>query len=119
MPPPFTCVGPHRRFPPPPIGFGARPQFPVRSGFPSARRGVAAAAVCVAGAASTDNVQLGGWCVGLIAALTLAGTGTTTYICPVSVWVVVMSRTTVPFFFSVILPAYMASAGLSGLFQSL
>jgi hypothetical protein len=55
----------------------------------------------------------------LIAALTLAGTGITTYICPVSVSVVVMSRTTVPFLFSVILPAYNASAGLSGLFQSL
>jgi hypothetical protein len=55
----------------------------------------------------------------LIAALTLAGTGTTTYICPVSVNVVVMSRVTTPFFFSIILPAYMASAGLSGLFQSL
>jgi hypothetical protein len=51
--------------------------------------------------------------------LTLAGTGITTYICAVSVNVVVMSRTTAPFFFSVILPAYNASAGLSGLFQSL
>jgi hypothetical protein len=40
----------------------------------------------------------------LIAALMLAGTGITTYICPVSVSVDVMSRTTVPFFFSVILP---------------
>ena len=40
-----------------------------------------------------------------IAALTLAGTGITTYIWPVSVTVVVMSRTTAPFFFSVILPA--------------
>ena len=41
----------------------------------------------------------------LIAAFTLAGTGITTYICPVSVSIVVMSRTTAPFFFSVILPA--------------
>jgi hypothetical protein len=41
----------------------------------------------------------------LIAALTLSGTGITTYICPVSVTVVVMSRATAPFFFSVILPA--------------
>jgi hypothetical protein len=57
--------------------------------------------------------------VGLIAALTLAGTGITTYICPVSVTVVLMSRTTVPFFFSVIVPAKNASAGLSRLFQSL
>ena len=35
--------------------------------------------------------------VGLIAAMMLAGTGITTYICPVSVSVVVMSRTTAPF----------------------
>src|ERR1700681_6703 len=114
-----TCVGPHRRFPPPVIGLAPAPQTPVRSGFPLASRGVTTAAVCVAAGALGVRVQLGGWFVGLIAALTLAGTGTTTYICPVSVSVVVMSRTTVPFFFSVILPAYNASAGLSGLFQSL
>ncbi len=54
----------------------------------------------------------------MIAALTLAGTGITTYICPVSVNVVVISRTTVPFRRSVILPATNASAGWSGLFQS-
>jgi hypothetical protein len=40
-----------------------------------------------------------------MAASTLAGTGITTYICPVSVTVVVMSRTTVPFLVSVIVPA--------------
>src|SRR6185295_16960380 len=60
IPPPFTCVGPQRRLPLPPIGLGARPQFPVRSGLPSARRGVAAAAVFVAAAASADSVQFGG-----------------------------------------------------------
>ena len=41
----------------------------------------------------------------MIAAITLFGTGIDTYICPVSVSFVVMLRTTVPFFFSVILPA--------------
>src|ERR1044072_6049998 len=40
IPPPFTCVGPQRRLPLPPTGFGARPHQPFRSGLPSARRGV-------------------------------------------------------------------------------
>src|SRR4051812_33936102 len=100
------------------MGLNPPPHTPVRSGFPFASPGViAAAASGFAGWAG--SVQFGGWWVGLIAALMLAGTGTTTYICPVSVSVVVMSRTTVPFFFSIIRPAYNASAGLSGLFQSL
>src|SRR5437868_13505618 len=95
-----TCVGPHRRFPPPLIGLAAAPQTPVRSGFPLASRGVTTAADGVAARALGVRVQLGGWFVGLIAALTLAGTGITTYICAVSVRVAVMSRCTVPFFFS-------------------
>ena len=91
------------------------------SGFPLASLGVTtAAAAAGAGAAAGANpdTQLGGCSVGVIAALTLAGTGITTYICPVSVNVVVTSRTTVPFRRSVILPATNASAGWSGLFQS-
>src|SRR6516165_7967644 len=102
-PPPGTCVGPHRRVPLPVIRRGGAPQVPVMSGLPLASRGVTTAAVCVV-AALDVRVQLGGWFVGLIAALTLAGTGITTYICPVSVSVVVMSRTTAPFLRSVILP---------------
>src|SRR6185436_6555973 len=115
----FDCVGPHRRAPPPVIGLYAPPQTPVKSGLPSARRGVATAAADGGGGFAGVIVQFGGVSVGLIAALMLPGAGTTTYICPVSVSVVVMSRTTVPFFFSTILPAYIASAGFSGLFQSL
>src|SRR5690606_16073976 len=46
MPPPLTCVGVQRRLPPPEIGFAARPQLPVKSGLPSARRGVSTAAAC-------------------------------------------------------------------------
>ena len=114
----LLCVGPHRRLPPPVIGLYPPPQLPDRSGLPSARRGVVTAAVWASGA-WVGRVQLGGVSVGFIAALTLAGTGTTTYICAVSVSVVVMSRTTVPFFFSIILPGIKASAGLSLLFQSL
>src|SRR5688572_12253554 len=104
-------------------------QLPVMSGFPLASLGVttgvaeAGAGVGFARAARGTGgpnavIQAGGCSVGLIAALTLAGTGITTYICPVSVHVVVMSRTTVPFRRSIILPATNASAGWSGLFQS-
>src|SRR5687767_7511122 len=106
-------------------------QLPVMSGFPLASLGVttgvaeagAGAGVGFARAARGTGgpnavIQAGGCSVGLIAALTLAGTGITTYICPVSVHVVVMSRTTVPFRRSIILPATNASAGCSGLFQS-
>src|SRR5947207_15721514 len=74
----FVCVGPHRRVPPPVIGLAAPPQVPVISGFPLAARGVTTAAVVVAAGALADalavRVQLGGGFVGLIAALTLAGT---------------------------------------------
>src|SRR5688500_19369603 len=97
------------------------------SGFPLASLGVTTSAA--GGGAGADRLargtrgpnavtQAGGCSVGLIAALTLAGTGITTYICPVSVHVVVISRTTVPFRRSIILPATNASAGWRGLFQS-
>ena len=56
------------------------------------------------------SVTAGGWTdgtctAGVMAFLTLAGTGITTYTLPVSVSVVVMSRTTVPLRRSTIFPA--------------
>src|SRR5688572_23376408 len=96
------------------------------SGLPLASLGVTTGAVPAAGAGAGAGgpvrgtggpnavTQAGGCSVGLIAPLTLAGTGITTYLCPVSVHVVVISRTAVPFRRSVILPATNASAGWSG-----
>src|SRR5262245_14073449 len=97
------------------------------SGFPLASLGVAISdlgAGAGAGGPARGTAgpkalnQAGGCHVVSLAALTLAGTTNTTYTCPVSVHVVVISRTTVPFRRSVILPATKASAGWSGLFQS-
>src|SRR5687767_16027932 len=98
-------------------------QLPVMSGFPLASLGVTtgAAGAGAGGSVGVDRLasgtrgpnavsQAGGCSVGLIAALTLAGTGITTYICPVSVHVVVISRTTVLFRRSIIRPAMNASA---------
>jgi hypothetical protein len=52
-------------------------------------------------------------------ALTLAGTGITTYICAVSVSVVVMSRVTAPFFFPLSSAVLKRVGGVSGRFPQL
>src|SRR5438093_5341915 len=115
---PSCCVGPQRRNPYRQF-IAPAAQLPVRSGFPLASRGV--------GCSGADGPNVGGTGRGLscgaasvtvIAFLTLAGTGITTYTLPVSVSVVVKSRTVAPFRRSVILPAYRASTLFSGLFQS-
>src|SRR6185436_13540773 len=77
IPPPFTCSGPQRRLPLPETGLSGRFQLPFKSGFPSARRGVGAAATAGGGSRGV-SVQFAGVCVGLIADFTLAGTGITT-----------------------------------------
>jgi hypothetical protein len=72
------------------------------------RRGIAGSAACAAcrGPAWLGTGLAGGaGTVTVIAFCTLAGTGITTYTLPVSVSIVVRSRTTVPFRRSVILPA--------------
>jgi len=77
-------------------------QLPVRSGCAPSRGTVA---VVLAGGSCFANTILGAGAVTLIAFCTLAGTGATTYTLPVSVWEVVRSRTTAPFFFSINRPA--------------
>ena len=73
---------------------------------------VLAASVTVG--SGTDGTDAGD----AIAFLTLSGTGITTYKLPVSVSVVVTSRTIVPLRRSLIFPAYHTSTLFSGLFQS-
>src|SRR6478735_3847695 len=119
------CVGPQRRKPYRQLKKPPLCQLPVRSGCPSARRGVGW--FCADGSGGGGGPKVGAAGKGLaggaaavtaIALWTLAGTGITTYTLPVSVSLVVTSRTTAPFRRSVSLPAYSTSTLLRGLFQS-